>query len=135
MVYDRSVRAKAREAFLNGRRLNDIAREFGVTDPETVGCWRDEEGWPELKVLLDAQVKMRLDQKATDHDEQLRGRYDALAGAVEGLVSRFLRNRASGDISIRELRSTAACLKSLLDLRLRSASSKVGEERRVIIIE
>ena len=91
----RRMREKARMMFLSGEMASNaaIGRRLGVK-PHTVGAWRKEEGWDELRMKADRRAAEKLvEELATDRAE-LNSRHFKL---WEALLTRAVQLLKTGD--------------------------------------
>ena len=92
------VREKARELFLTGAMESnaEIAKNVHVK-PHTVGQWRKEEGWDELRLHIDRKAAEKMAEQIASDRVALNVRHYRFWEALLGLVAEGLKNPQAFD--------------------------------------
>src|SRR5713101_1254347 len=92
------VRERARELFLTGAMESnaEIAKNVHVK-PHTVGQWRKEEGWDELRLHIDRKAAEKMAEQIASDRVALNVRHYRFWEALLGLVAEGLKNPQAFD--------------------------------------
>lgn len=124
-AYPDEVRVRARELWLRGGLSDEaVAEQLGVRRPGTVGAWRREERWDELRRAVDAAAAVRVEAERNAAKGKIDQRHDQIGEALEGLVVRCLKS--GGHAKPSELRAIAAV--ALMAQRLRRTANRMDDK-------
>ena len=100
--HTRKVRERARELYLTGEitSLAEIARRIKVK-PHTVGHWKRDEQWDELRLKIDRRAAEQLAERIASERVTLNSQHFKLWGVV---VSRLFESLQRGGLQGEEVR-------------------------------
>ncbi|MFC1573212.1 phage terminase small subunit-related protein [Candidatus Eisenbacteria bacterium] len=126
------IREEARRLYLTGEMQNnaEIAKRLGVK-AHTVGKWRRDEGWDDLRLKIDVRAAEAFVEKIATDRVSLNVRHYRLWDLLLARLADDLKTRTVSDI--RELERIAAILeRSQKGQRLAKGLSTTGETEEVI---
>ena len=101
--YSKTKREEARRLYLTGEatRVAEIARRL-KTKPHTIGQWRAEESWDDLRRKIDRQAAEKLVEQLATERVTLNAQHFKLWGVV---VSRLFETIQNKGLNLDEIRS------------------------------
>lgn len=109
--YSKNKREEARRLYLTGEAASvaEIARRLKIK-PHTVGQWRKEESWDDLRLKIDRQAAEKLVEKLATERVTLNAQHFKFWGVVVGRLFESIQKEGLKDGEIRNLDRIAAIL-------------------------
>ena len=108
--HSKTMREKAREQYLTGEvtHVSEIARRLKVK-PHTVGRWKRDESWDELRLKIDRRAAEQLAERIASERVSLNAQHYKLWNVVVGKLFESLQSGVKSE-HIRDLERIASIL-------------------------